>query len=64
MGFFEPYHARRAGNATCVSFATTDCGEDCCWLSVTGACARDEALLREFSIIDTHARPARKTRNH
>lgn len=64
MGFFELYHARRAGNATCVSFATTDCVKDCCCQSVTGACARNEAFLREFPIIVTHARPAPKTRNH
>ena len=64
MGFFELHHARRVGNATCVSFATTDCGKNCFCLSVTGACARDEAFSCEFPIIVTHARPALKTRNH
>ena len=64
MGFFELHHARHAQNATCFTFATTDCVKDCCCLSVTGACARDEAFLREFPIIVTHARPAPKTRNH
>ncbi len=47
MGFFELRHRATCRNLTCVSFATTRFVKDGPCLSVTGACARDEAFLRE-----------------
>ncbi len=47
VGFFEPRHTAETGNLICVSFATTHFVKDGHCLSVTGARARDGAILRE-----------------